>query len=71
MKTNTHVWSFLAQFVLAWEMFQVKPAEKIKTHILCPITFFENCAFYEMWKNMAKPDRSDDKMVHAQSMLGT
>jgi hypothetical protein len=32
--------------------FQTKVVEKIKTHILCSITFFENHAFYEiMWKN--------------------
>jgi hypothetical protein len=42
-------------------MFQTKVVEKIKTHILCPITFFfsENGAVYEiMWKNMAEPDRT-------------
>jgi hypothetical protein len=33
-------------------MFQTKVVEKRKTHILCSITFFENCAIYEiMWKN--------------------
>ena len=38
-------------------MFQTKVAEKIKTHILCSIFFFENCAFYKvMWKNIVKPD---------------
>ena len=31
--------------------------EKIKTHILCSITFFENCAVYEvMSKNVVKPE---------------
>jgi hypothetical protein len=35
-----------------------KFVEKIKTHLLCSITFFENRAVYEiMWKNMADPDR--------------
>jgi hypothetical protein len=28
-------------------MFQIKVVEKIKTHILCSITFFENRAVYE------------------------
>jgi len=33
-------------------MLQTKLVEKIKTHILLSITFFENRAFYEvMWKN--------------------
>ena len=37
----------------------VKFVEKIKTHILCAITFFfENRAVYEiMWKNVVKPGR--------------
>ena len=40
-------------------MFLTKVVEKIKTHILCSITFFsENCAIYEiMWKNMVESDR--------------
>jgi len=40
-------------------MFQTKVVEKIKTHILCAITFFlENRAVYKiMWKNMVEPDR--------------
>jgi len=40
MKTNIHFRSYLAQFFLEWEMFQTKVVEKIKTHILCPVTFF-------------------------------
>jgi hypothetical protein len=41
-------------------MFQTKVVEKIKTHILCSVTFFsfENRAVYEiMWKNAVEPDR--------------
>ena len=40
-------------------MFQTKCVEKIKTHILCSITFFsENCAVYEiMKKDIVEPDR--------------
>jgi hypothetical protein len=36
-----------------------KVAEKIKTHVLCPVTFFfENLAIYEiMWKHFVMPDR--------------
>ena len=35
-------------------MFQTTVVEKIKTHILCSVTFFfENLVFYEiMWKNV-------------------
>jgi hypothetical protein len=37
-----------------------KVVEKIKTHILCAITFFfyENRVIYKItWKNMVQPDR--------------
>jgi len=35
-----------------------KIIEKIKAHILCPITAFENRAVYDiMWKNMVEPGR--------------
>ena len=38
-------------------MFQAKVVEKMKTHILCSVFFF-NPAFYDiMCKNMAEPDR--------------
>jgi hypothetical protein len=39
MKTNKHFWSYLAQFLLEWEMFQIKIVEEIKTHILCSVIF--------------------------------
>jgi hypothetical protein len=41
-------------------MSETKVVEKIKTHILCPITFFslEYRAVYEiMWKNIEEPER--------------
>ena len=54
MKTNIHLRSHLAQFVLVSEMFYTKVAEKIKTHILCSklfFFFFANRAVYESkWK---------------------
>ena len=40
-------------------MFRIKVVEKIKTHILCLVTFFffENRAVYEiMWKNTVERD---------------
>jgi hypothetical protein len=39
MKTNIHFWSYLVHFFLEREMFQTKFVEKIKTHILCSVTF--------------------------------
>jgi hypothetical protein len=39
-------------------MFQIKVAEKIKTHILYSIMFFENRDVYKiMRKNMVDPDK--------------
>ena len=54
----THLWEYLAEFFLEWEMVQVKVVQKVKTHILCSVTFSENRAVCEiMSKNMAKPQR--------------
>jgi hypothetical protein len=39
-------------------MFQTKAVEKIKTHILCSVTFLEICVVYEtMWKNIVQLER--------------
>ena len=59
MKTDVHLWSYLALFFLEWEMFQTEVGEKIKTHIVCSVTiFFENRAVCEiMWTNTAEPGR--------------
>jgi hypothetical protein len=57
MDTNVHVWSYLAQFFLEWEMFQMKVVEKIKAHILCSLFFFENhyvCVI--VWETDVEPD---------------
>jgi hypothetical protein len=39
MMTFSHLWQYRAKSFLAWEMFQIKVVEKIKTHFLCSITF--------------------------------
>jgi len=31
---------YLVEFSLEWEMFWMKVVEKIKTHIICLVTFF-------------------------------
>jgi len=40
-------------------MFQTKVVKKIKTHVLCSVTFFfENLAVFEiMWKHIVERDR--------------
>ena len=40
-------------------MFQAQVQEKIKTHILCSVTFSKSPIIYEkMWTNTVGPDRS-------------
>ena len=34
MKTGVHLWQYLAEFFLEWEMFQTKGLQKIKTHVV-------------------------------------
>jgi len=51
-------YSYLAQVFLKREIFQTKVVEKIKTHILYSLIFFENRTVYEIiWKNIVQPDR--------------
>ena len=52
MKTDTHFWSYLAQFFLEWEMFQTKVVEKIKTHFVFCNFFFRKS--YRLWDNVEK-----------------
>ena len=40
MKTDAYLRSYIAQFFLHREIFQTKVVQKIKTRILCSITFF-------------------------------
>ena len=39
MKTYVHLWQYLDDFFLQWEMFETKFVEKLKTHILYWVTF--------------------------------
>ena len=51
MKTYVHLRQYLAQFLLEREIFLINIVEKIKTHVLIPITSFRNRAVYEiMWE---------------------
>jgi hypothetical protein len=43
MKTNVHLWQYLDEFFLKWEVLQTKfVVQKTKTHVLCSETFFRN-----------------------------
>ena len=65
LKTNTHLWSYLAQFFFEWEIFQAKVVEKIKSHILCPIKFSITSAFnVGMLKNIVEASRPQMSIWH-------
>jgi hypothetical protein len=58
MKNIINFLSYLAQFFLELEMFQMKSVQKAKTRVVCSVTFFENRAFCAiMWKNVVELDR--------------
>jgi len=40
MKTYAHLWQYLPDFFLEWEMFETTAVEKIGIHILCSLNFF-------------------------------
>ena len=73
MKTFAHLWQYLGEFFLNWEMFQTKFVEKIKTHILCSVAFFfrKSC---RLWENVEKYGRDRDhkwrhNMAHMRCMM--
>jgi hypothetical protein len=47
-----NLWQSLAELFLEWEVFQTNIVEKIKTNILCSITFFRNSR--RLWDNAGK-----------------
>ena len=52
-----HIYDCLSKFSVEWEMFWLKVVVKIKTHILCSVTFLENYSVYEiMPKNVVEPE---------------
>ena len=72
-RLNVHLWQYLAEFFLEWEIFQTKVVEKIKTHSLCSVTFVRKS--FRLWDNVDKYCRAgqatEGNMVHAHCMLDT
>jgi hypothetical protein len=61
MKTNTHFVSYLAYFFLEWEILHTNVVEKIKTHILCSITFSrESCRLWDVVKYFTTGHATDN-----------
>jgi hypothetical protein len=73
MKTFSHLWQYLAKFFLEWEMFYKKVLEKIKTHILCSVTFFRNSPrLWDNFENLTEPEGGHKwrhNMAHTRYML--
>jgi len=65
--------SHLAQLFSKLEIFQTKFVQKIKTHILCSVTFSRKS--YRLWDNVEKCCRAGqatgDNMAHAHCVLDT
>jgi len=73
MKTKVHLWSYLVQFFLEWEMFQTNVVEEIKTRFyVFSKVFRKSC---RLWGNVKKYCRAgegtDDNMAYAHCMLDT
>jgi hypothetical protein len=52
MNIYIHLWEYLGEFFSEWEMFQTKVVDKIKTHVLCYVTFFRKSC--RLWDNVEK-----------------
>ena len=52
MKTGVDLWQYVTAFFSEWEMLQTSVVEKIKTHILWSINFFQKT--YHLWDHVKK-----------------
>jgi hypothetical protein len=62
--SNLHFWS--SRFSLGWNIYQEKVVDKIKTHIICSITFFfpKIVLLWEYEKNVVEPGRPQMTIRH-------
>jgi hypothetical protein len=69
--TTIYFWSFIAQLLLDWKIFQTKVVEEIKTHILFSVTFFrKSCRLWDNVENYYSVGQAtDDNMAHAYYIL--
>ena len=63
IRTNVHLWEYLADFFLEWEMFQTEVVGWFKIQILCLITFFRKSC--PSWNNVEKYN----KVIQAQMKI--
>jgi GH35 family endo-1,4-beta-xylanase len=58
MKTYAHLWLYIAEISLEWEMFQTKILKQIENHILCSVMFFrKSCRFWDNVENVVGSNR--------------
>jgi hypothetical protein len=50
MKTSSHLWQYIAEPFLEWEISQMKVVDKIKTHISYSVTFSR--ILHRLWDNV-------------------
>jgi len=72
MKTDVRVLLYLAQFFLERENFQTNAVGKMKTRIVCSVSFFKNRAIYEIifWKYGTARQATDENVAHALCVVG-
>ena len=70
MKTYSHLWRYLAYFFLEWEIFQIDVVEKIKTHVLCPVTSFQKpCTLWDNVKKYGGAREDTENIAPARGIL--
>ena len=66
-----HILLYLSQFLMEWEIFQADVVDKIKTHILCSMSFLPKS--FRLWGNVKNICRAgqatDDNTTHLHCML--
>jgi hypothetical protein len=71
MKSKTRFWSYLTKFFSEREVLHTKVVEKIKTHILFSIKFFQKSSPSRgnVEKHCKTGQATDQNMAHAHFML--
>jgi hypothetical protein len=73
VKTFSHLWKYLAELFLEWEVFEITRVEEIKIHSLCSVTVFRKS--YRLWDNVEKcggaREATNDKSPRAQAPAHT
>ena len=66
MKTFSHLWQYVAELILEWEMFQTRVVQKLKTHILCSTTVSrKSCCLLDTAEKSRGAREAADNKTHA------